>query len=290
MNLEGLLINLGYLALYVAIFFISKWVKGWFSRYNLDEQLTQFDNNAVSVSIAGYFIGITAVFIGAYTGPSSGDIGMDFMGVTGYALLGVLLLNLTRIISEKAILTKFSVYKEIIQDQNPGTGVVEGATYVSTALIIAGSVHGLYKAESVFINVPISGLLSTLAFYAIGIVCLILFAQIYSWMSPFDLHDEIEKDNTAAGLGFAGALISIGIIIMRAVYGDLTDWGADLLTLGQDILIIFVYLIVVRLVFDKFMLRNSDINTEIARDQNLGAGLLEMMVAICFSTVLFFVL
>ncbi|MEL6846200.1 MAG: DUF350 domain-containing protein, partial [Bacteroidota bacterium] len=75
-----------------------------------------------------------------------------------------------------------------------------------------------------------------------------------------------------------------------AIYGDLTDWASDLMTLGLDVLIIFLYLVVVRFVFDKFILRNSDLNTEIARDQNIGAGLLEMMVAICFSVVLFIVL
>ncbi len=290
MNIENILIAAGYLALYVVIIFLSKWIKGWFSSYNLDEQLTHFDNNAVSVSVAGYFVGVTAVFIGAYTGPSSGDIGLDFVGVTGYSLMGIMLLNLTRIISERAILYKFSVQKEIIHDQNPGTGVVEGAAYIGTALIIAGSVHGQYRAEWLAEYPTLVGVISTLVFYIIGILCLILFARIYSLMSPFDLHEEIEKDNVAAGLGFAGALISIGIIIMRGVTGDLINWGQDLLTLGMDILIIFVYLVVVRLIFDRFLLRNSDLNTEIARDQNLGAGLLEMMVAICFSTVLFFVL
>ncbi|MEM6347102.1 MAG: DUF350 domain-containing protein [Bacteroidota bacterium] len=290
MTIEFVLIHAGYLSLYVLIFFLSKWIKGWFSSYNLDEQLTHFDNNAVSVSIAGYFIGVTAVFVGAYTGPSSNNLAMDFLGVAGYSLAGVLLLNLTRIINERFILHKFSVQKEIIHDQNPGTGVVEGASYVATALIIAGSVNGQYLSESVLINQAFSGFLSTIVFYLIGIVCLIGFARIYNWLSPFDLHAEIEKDNIAAGLGFSGAIISIGIIIMRAVKGDLTDWGTDLMTLGLDILIVFIYLIVVRFVFDKFILRNSDLNTEISRDQNIGAGLLEMMIAICFSAVLFFVL
>lgn len=290
MSLEYVLIHAGYLSLYILIFFLSKWIKGWFSSYNLDEQLTHFDNNAVSVSITGYFIGVTAIFVGAYTGPSTGDLAMDFLGVFGYSILGVLLLNLTRIIAERFILHKFSVQKEIIHDQNPGAGVVEGAAYLSTALIIAGSVHGQYLAETVIINKAFSGFLSTLVFYLIGVLCLIVFARIYSLLSPFDLHEEIEKDNIAAGLGFAGAIISIGIIIMRAIYGDLTDWATDLMTLGLDILIVFLYLVVVRFVFDRFILRNSDLNTEIARDQNIGAGLLEMMVAICFSVVLFIVL
>ncbi|MEO1382956.1 MAG: DUF350 domain-containing protein [Bacteroidota bacterium] len=77
---------------------------------------------------------------------------------------------------------------------------------------------------------------------------------------------------------------------MKGVSGDFVSWQADLLALGMDVLVVFVYLIAVRFIFDRFILRNSNLATEISEDQNLGAGLLEMVVAICFSAVLFFVL
>jgi len=272
------LINGGYILLYVLIFFFAKWLKGLFSSYRLDEQLTAYDNNAVSVSVAGYFIGITAIFIGALSGPTIG-LWEDYASVTGYALAGILLLNLTRLLNDRLILYKFSVDKEIIRDQNAGTGVIEAAIYIATGLIIGGAVHG----EG-------GGPLTALVFFLIGQLCLILFGLIYERMSPYSVHDEVEKDNVAAGLGFAGGLIAIGIIVMNAVSGAFNGWGTDLTALGLDILVVFVYLIVVRLIFDKFVLRNSNLNTEIVEDQNLGAGLLEMVVAICFSVVLLFVL
>ncbi|MEM7370160.1 MAG: DUF350 domain-containing protein [Bacteroidota bacterium] len=282
-NPQLLLINLGFLAMYVILFFFSKWLKGMLSSYTLDEQLTEYDNNAVSVSVAGYFIGVTIIFVGTIlpSGNGAGNLGIgeEYLIVLGYALGGIGLLHLSRYINAKLILYKFSVDKEIVKDQNPGTGVVEAGTYIASALVIAGSIYG----EG-------GGPLTTLVFYTIGQLCLILFARLYTQFSPYDVHDEIEKDNTAAGLGFAGALISIGIIVMRGVSGDFHGWGQDLMSLGLDVIIVFIYLIGVRLVFDKFILRNSDLNTEIANDQNLGAGLLEMMVAICFSTILFFVL
>ena len=279
-NPSAILLNAGYLGLYLLLFFFAKWIKGVFSTYKLDEQLTEFDNNAVSVSVAGYFIGITAIFIGAMSGESAGaNMGQEFVIVTGYSLAGILLLHLSRIINQKLILYKFSVDKEIIKDQNPGTGVVEGAAYVASGLIIGGSISG----EG-------GGPLVALTFYVLGQVFLVLFAFLYVKLTPYSVHDEIEKDNVAAGLGFAGGLISIGIIVMKGVSGDFVSWSQDLTALGLDVALVFVYLIVVRFVFDKLVLRNSDLNTEIANDQNLGAGLLEMIVAICFSSVLYFVL
>ena len=295
---NALLVNVGYLFAYILLFFLSKWLKGIFSSYNLDEQLTEYDNNAVSVSAAGFFIAITIVFLGAIADTTSQatvilegtervirDIALDketltdFMIVIGYAVGGIFLLLLSRIINQRAILYKFSVDKEIVKDQNPGTGAVEAGAYIASGLIIAGSIHG----EG-------GGPLTAIVFYAIGQICLILFALLYAKLTPYSVHDEIEKDNVAAGLGFSGGLISIGIILMRAVSGDFQGWGEDLIAVAMDILIVFVYLIAVRFVFDRFVLRNSDLNTEIAQDQNLGAGLLEMVVAISFSTVLYFVL
>jgi len=276
--LEKWLINGGYILMYVFLFFFAKWLKGIFASYRLDEQLTEYDNNAVSVSFAGYLAGMTSIFIGALSGPSVG-VWEDYLTVSGYAMAGILLLNVARIINERLILTQFSVEKEIIRDQNPGTGVVEGAIYLATGLIIGGSVHG----EG-------GGPLTTLVFYLIGQACLVLFGLLYARLTPYSVHDEIEKDNLAAGLGFAGGLISIGIIIMKAVSGSFVGWAEDLMALGLDVIVIFVYLIVVRLVFDRFVLRNSNLQTEIAEDQNIGAGLLEMVVAICFSSVLYFVL
>lgn len=275
--LQSILYGVSIIALYVVIFFLSKWIKGLFSPFNLDEELTERDNVAVSVSAAGYFAGITIIFVGAQSGPATTFV-QDLLSTGIWCLAGILLLNLSRIVNDRLILYKFTPVKEMIREQNVGTGVIEAGAYIASALVIGGSIQGE------------GGILTAAVFYLIGQVCLVLFGILYRGLTPYSLKEQIEQKNTAAGLGFAGGLISIGIIIMRAVSGSFTGWEKDLKVLALDIAIIFVYLIVVRLVFDKFVLRNSDLNTEIANDKNLGAGLLEMVVSICFSVVLFYVL
>lgn len=266
--------GLSFILLYIIVFFLAKWIKNLFISFQLDEELTEKDNHAVSISVSGYFIGVTLVFIGALSGPSY-DFVQDILLVSAYSIAGVLLLNLTRVVADKLVLPKFSIKKELIQDQNAGTGVVEGATYVASGLIIAGAIHG----EG-------GGPVSALAFYGIGLVSQILFSKIYDWTSPYDVHDEIEQDNIAAGMGFAGGLIAIGIIVMKAISGNFTGWVEDLTTVGLDLLLVFGYLIGVRFIFDRYILRNTNLQSEIVRDRNLGAGLLEMTVAICFAVVL----
>lgn len=282
---DVLLAHAGYLLMYVGLFFLAKWTKGLMVSYKLDAQLTEYDNTAVSISFSGFILGITAIFAGAVAespaaaAPSSSSLTEEFLAVAGYSLLGLALLHLSRLVNNRLILSRFSVEKELIHDQNPGTGIVEAASYLSSGLVIAGAIYG----EG-------GGLLSALVFYAIGQVCLIAFGWLYQRLSPYDVHAEIEKDNTSAGVGFAGGLISIGIILMKAVSGTFKSWAEDLAEVGVDVLIVFIYLIGVRLVFDRLVLRNSNLQNEIVRDQNLGAGILEMVVSVSFSAVLFFLL
>ncbi|MDW7695755.1 DUF350 domain-containing protein [Flammeovirgaceae bacterium SG7u.111] len=275
---EEYLSAISLLIVYVVVFVVSKLVFDLTTPYNLNHQLTEEDNVAVAVVLAGYFLGITIIFLGAVDGPGTGVVN-DVIAVGGYALGGMVALNLARIINDKLVLYKFSTNKEIIEDKNPGTGVVQAASYISAGLVIAGAIHG----EG-------GGVLSAVVFYFIGQVILIIFAWIYEKLTPYSFHDEIEKDNLAAGLSLSGGLIAIGIIIMKAISGDFESWSDHLSTLGWDVALILVYIFFVRFFFDKFIIPKSDLSKEIAEDRNVGAGLLEMLISISFAAVLYFLL
>jgi uncharacterized membrane protein YjfL (UPF0719 family) len=269
---------LSLLLLFFVLFVLGKWVDNLVTSHEVDRELTRRDNPALAISTAGYYLGIAIIFIGATLGPSYG-LEMDLLLVGGYTTGGIGLLLLSRTINDKLILRGFSTQRELIEDRNPGTGVVLFGSYVASALIVAGSIHGQGGGPH-----------TALAFYALGQVALIVFTWIYNLLTPYSLLDEIEADNFAAGIGFAGALIAIGIIIMRAVSGDFDSWAVNLQSLGLNILIVFVYLIGLRVFFDKIVIPEDDLNFEIVQDRNVGAGLLEFTVSVGFAAVLFFVL
>jgi len=267
-----------FLVLFALLFLVGKWLNDVVSSHTVDRQLTQEDNPALAVSTAGYYLGIVIVYIGAVVGPST-TLLQDIMLVGGYAFGGILLLLLSRVINDRLILRTFSAQRELIEDQNPGTGAVLFGSYVASALIVAGRIQG----EG-------GGPHTALVFYLLGQGALIAFTWIYDWMAPYSLLKEIEKDNVAAGIGFGGALVAIGIILMRAVSGDFIGWIEDLQVLALDVLVVFIYLIGVRFFFDKVVIPRSDLNVEITQDRNVGAGLLEGALSIGFAAVLFFVL
>lgn len=266
------------LALYILLFLVAKYVKWLVTPYDINQELTQDDNAAEALSQAGYYIGFTIVFCGAYLGPSFGWW-QDLLLVGGYTLLGLLLLNLSRKINGRFLLYGMSVVKHLRDNHNPAAGVVMGGNYIAAALVVAGAING----EG-------GGLVTTLVFYVLGQLALLVFGRFYDWLTPYRIQDEIEKGNLAAGIGFAGSLIAIGVVVMAGTAGNFVSWAYNLGWLAVDICGVFVYLFLVRAFFDKVVLPGADLNAEIARDANVGAGVLEMSFAISFAVVLFFLM
>ncbi len=262
--------------LFMLVFLLSKMVNDFLTPYKVDEELTEKDNVALAVSIVGYLSATTIIFIGCLLGPSQG-IMLDLLVVGGYSIVGILLLNLSRLINDKFILHQFSNVKEIIEDRNTGTGAVQFGSYIASGLIVAGAIHG----EG-------GGLHTVLVFFLLGQTALIAFSKIYNWITPFDIHKEIEQDNVAAGVAFGGTLVAVGIILMKGTSGNFIGWEHNLSIFAMDVLLFFIFLPLVRFFFDKVIIPRASLDQEIQHDRNLGAGLLEMAGAISFSVILFF--
>lgn len=278
MELYEILQGFSLMVLYMVLIVFAKAVNDFLTPYHLDDELTNKDNVALSVSICGYFLAVSIIFIGALSGPSQGVIA-DLISVGGYSMVGIGLLNLARVINDRLILYKFSNFSEIIEDRNAGTGAVQMGSYLASGMIIAGAVNG----EG-------GGVHTVLTFYGLGQIALIVFTYLYNLITPFDIHDEIEKDNVAAGVGFGGSLIAVGILLMRAVSGDFISWKYNLSVFGTNIFLVFILIPVVRYFFDKVIIPGEALNREIQNDRNLGAAFLEASMAISFAVILYFTL
>ncbi len=266
------------LLLYLVVFVLSNFVYEKMAGYSVKDEISKNDNTAVAVSLAGYLLAVSIIFMGCVLGPST-TLLADLTLVTEYCIVGVLLLYISHVINDKVILYQFKNRKELVEDRNVGTGAVEAGSYVASGLIVAGSVHGQG-----------GGIETALAFFVLGQICLVLFAKVYNLITPFDVHEEIEKDNFSAGVAFSGTLIAVGIILSKSAGGDFISWEANLTKFGIDALIAFILLPIFRIAIDKLVVRGEDLNEEISRDQNLGAGFLEFGATVGFASVLFFVI
>lgn len=77
----------------------------------------------------------------------------------------------------------------------------------------------------------IAGLPEFLSFFFLAILLLVLFARIYTWMTPHDEVALIQANNPAAAVAFGGALIGFALPLASAIthsisLADCAIWGA----------------------------------------------------------------
>jgi uncharacterized membrane protein YjfL (UPF0719 family) len=234
-------------------------------RINLREELVKKDNLAMATAIVGYYFGLIIALGGVLSSESAGLL-IDLFEIFFYGIISIILMIISIKINDRVILSSFDNTKEIIDDQNVGTGVVEAANHIAVGMIIAGAMSGDY-----------GGYITALTFWILGQAVLIVTGIIYRKMLPFNLHDEIEKDNVAVGVAFAGVLIAIGNIIRIGSTGDFISWEVNLTTFFGFVIFGLLLLPVLRWLTDKVLLPGEKLTDELVNQAkpNIGAGLVE---------------
>ena len=266
MNLDHILSSLIYLAACFVVFVAGHLVFILFRRsYNIQDELVEKDNAAFALVLCGYYLGLMFSIGGVIAGPSAG-MESDLIDILVYGPVAMLLLNLSALINDRFILSEFDIRKEILQDQNCGTGVVEFAVFVATGLNIFGALYG--QGGSVF---------TAIAFWALGQTVLVLIGKYYNLITQYNIHEQIEKDNVAVGIGFAGALIGIGNLLRAASAEHFISWEANLITFGLYMVVGLILLPVARILTDRILLPGRSLADELVNQvkPNQGAAFLE---------------
>ena len=266
MNLDHISSSLVYLAACFVVFVAGHLVFILFRRsYNIKDELVEKDNAAFALVLCGYYLGLTFSIGGVIAGPSAG-MESDLIDILVYGPLAIILLNLSALINDRFILSEFDIRKEIVQDQNCGTGVVEFAVFVATGLNIFGALYG--QGGSVF---------TAIAFWALGQTVLVLVGKYYNLITQYNIHEQIEKDNVAVGIGFAGALIGIGNLLRAASAEHFISWEANLITFGLYMVVGLILLPVARVLTDRILLPGRSLADELVNQvkPNQGAAFLE---------------
>lgn len=245
---------------------IGKFVYSLFHpNYKTNSELVEKDNLAFAIAHAGYYIGILLVIGAALYGESLGLVN-DLINIGIYGGIGIILLNLSILINDALILRKFKVSKELIDDQNAGTGVVVAASAISTGLVLLSA-----------FTVDGANIWDSIACWAIAQVFLVIAGLVYNLIVPYSVHEHIEKDNVAVGVGFAGALIAVGIIVQFAVHDLLSGWLDFIISLAIDVVIGIVFLPIARFLTDKILLPGRKLTDELINQDkpNVGVAIIE---------------
>ena len=266
-----------YFAVGLAVVLLAKPIKGLTTRYRLSEELTGNDNKAVGVATAGYIFGVLTIIRGVLISGGNSDhtIWQDLLSIAVWTAISLALLLSSAWINRKYLLTRFNVHKELITDRNVGTGAVLAATYIGTAFIVSASISGT-SGGGFGMEV-----LDTLIFFVIGQLGFILLGAVYQRTCGYDVHDQIERDNEAAGISFGATLIALAILISGQIRRS-----DSLVALAVWIPISLFVLLGSRWLVDLIILPGATLQDEIARDRNWGVSLVEGSAAIGIALLL----
>ncbi len=275
-------VGMVYVVVGLVVVLVSKYVMNLLTPYRIDEELTKKDNPALGLAIAGYFGGVLIILLGAAIGPDPESIpplselaralGADVL----YALGGIVALNLGRFVVDRLVLHNFSVKKEIITDRNVGAGAVECACFLTTALIVAGAIHGE------------GDVISALVFFVLGQVVLVLFSRFYQWITPYDIHKEIEADNVAAGARMGFGIVAIGIILLKATMGDFVSWEYNLTRFALYAAVGLAMVVLLQFLVDRVLFPGTTLKHEITVDRNMNVAWIEGTLTMGVAAMVFF--
>ncbi|MGB0645821.1 MAG: DUF350 domain-containing protein [Bradymonadia bacterium] len=279
---------------------------GRFSSYDHDNELTEADNPAVGWVTFGYMAALLIVLtkVLANEADHGGDtlvMVYDLLELFIYGVLAIVLLKIAGIINDRFILSNCENKKEIVDDRNQGAAAAVLGSYVASALMIAGAIHGDARGDEpdAFFSGLQNDILLVLIYFVVGQILMILFAKLYQRVCGLDVLKAIEADyevdgqkvggNAAAGTALGLNMIAFGILLLGAG----TTESSDTLAMVKDYAIFAafgLFLLPLWQVFaDHVMLQSADLKKEIYEDRNLNAALIEGACVIGLALVLFLV-
>ncbi|AZQ62704.1 DUF350 domain-containing protein [Flammeovirga pectinis] len=277
-DLEQWGVNLIYVVLFSVVLAFARVFKGLVVKDDVNKELTEKDNVAYGVSMAGYFLGVSIVYIGAMIGPSNGLMN-DVIAVLSYSIGGIIAMLISRIINDKLIFSHIVNVKEIVDNRNVSIGLIQTASYVASGLMIASAISG----EG-------GGPVNALVFYLVGQAFLVLYTKGYINASTYNIQEELKAGNLAIAFSVTGKMLAIGLIVMTAIGQEFMGWKQTFLAMFIDGGIMIVLLFLASYLFDKVIIPKSALRHELVEDKNVGIGVLDCCANVMFACLMVFLL
>ncbi|MCR5214210.1 MAG: DUF350 domain-containing protein [Eubacterium sp.] len=138
----------------------------------------------------------------------------EIVSVSIYSVLGIFLMLLGSFIVDLVIPCSFP---EEIKKGNKAIGWISAGAYIAIGLIIRVAISSGYVISEGEISL-VSGILSTIAYYGLGVVFLVIGYLLLKVINrKYDLNTEVGNGNAAAGIMVFGMFIGLGLVISGVI-------------------------------------------------------------------------
>jgi uncharacterized membrane protein YjfL (UPF0719 family) len=282
-DVAPLMLSLAHVVTGVLVLVVAKLLKSALSPYRTDEEMTSKDNPAFGLAVAGYYVAVAAIYIGAVRPVAADEVGTvaAFRAIVenfAWALGGIVALAFSRWLMNRFLVSGARCSDEIVANRNTAAGAVECGVYLASGLVLAGALRE-----------PGGSLVTTVVFFLLSQFVLLLLGRLYQLWSGYGIAREICGGNLSAGVAFGLTLVALSLLMFKATSGEFIDWTTNLTFFAFDAVIGFALLMGLRWVTDLALMPDARIADEIVRDRNVNVGLLEGAVALSVAGLILFV-
>jgi len=208
--IKELPVNLVYFLCALVLLMIAKLARDITTRgVDDDKQITEHDNPAFGIYTAGYYAGVGLSFVGVFMGEDAGFIS-SLIEIFQYGITGIVFLGVSYVISDKVYLSKFKIMPSLTGG-NTAVALFLVGRFIFSGLTILAAIHG----EGIWFI--------SFVYFLLGEVGCYLGFKIYTFITPYDDFKALEDNNYAVGVVTAGVLISLGLLMLNALWGDLLN-------------------------------------------------------------------
>ncbi len=270
----------------LALLSAMRLILGIISNVSATHELSQKDNNAFGVTLAGAMIAVSVMLMGVVSGESAFNLGTEAFQVMVFGLIGIILMWVTRLVFDHISFPHLSIHDEIMKG-NVSAGIIDACNMIATAIIIRGAmiwVNGDMATSiiAVIVSFVASQLILALAtYYRVSV-----FKRRHNGKS---LHVAIEQNNLALALRFSAYRIGIAIAVsaaFKAVEYDPEAYFTLFAIWFFVALLLFVLLTLIAIIIRHGVLHKVNVGEEVGEQANIAVGAVEGSVYIVVGLLL----
>lgn len=261
----------------IAVIILSgiRFLAGTVANVSATHEISQKDNRAFGVSLAGAMLAVSIMLMGVVSGEAGFSLANEMLAVLLFGVIGILLMWLTRIIFDKISFPGLSIHDQIMQG-NLSASIIDASNMVATAIIIKGAMTWVEGGWMMSIIAVIASFLASQVIMSLATVYRVKVYQ--NRHNGEQLHTAIEQDNVALSLRFSAYRIGIAIAVSAAFtvveYVPQSFIYVFLLWFAVA-LVLFIVLTLVAIVIRLGVLHQVNIAEEVGQQQNISVGVIE---------------
>lgn len=260
------------LAIIIGLFTSLRLFSGAISHIDPSFELTQKDNAAFGISLAGVVFGVTLVLSGVIPSNWAMPLADSVVAVGVYGVVGIAMMALTRVIFDRIALPRISIRDEIVKG-NVAAAIVDAGNVIAAALVIRALMAWIPSNT-------LDGLVSLLLVYLVSQAVLTAVAVVHVQLlskrvEGGSLQTEIQERNSALAMRFSGRRIGVAFAISAAssimVY-EIYEVTTLLFAWVLVSLAVIAGVILLSWLAIRIILFGVDVNDEVIRQRNVALG------------------